>query len=166
MIETPTKAALSIRPLTIEELPLCVPFGQQFFQEFNLRGVFNPDHFLATWTTFFWTVPSVVLGVYRDGTLVGGMGAISSKDMFTGDQVATELFWYIGAAHRTGTGALRVLRAYEDWGMRQQVDELRISHFKMKNDEQLQRLYEHRGYVLLEQGYQKRLKEGGALCPS
>ncbi len=158
MIETPTKPALVTRPLTIEELPLCLPFGQAFFREFNLRGVFNPDHFLETWTKFFWSVPCVVIGVFQDGALVGGMGAISSKDMFTGDQVATELFWYIEAGHRTGTGAVRVLRAYEEWGKRQGVDELRISHFKMKNDEQLQRMYEHRGYVLLEQGYQKRVK--------
>jgi hypothetical protein len=158
LIESPTKPSLVTRPLTIEELPLCLPFGKQFFNEFGLRGVFNPDHFLKTWSSFFWAVPSIVIGLYRNEELIGGMGAIVSPDMFTGDKVATELFWYIGAAHRNGTGALRILRDYEEWGMRQKVDELRISHFKMKNDEQLQRLYEHRGYVLLEQGYQKRLK--------
>jgi hypothetical protein len=158
LIAAPPKISLSIRPLTIDELPLCVAFGRQFFEEFHLRGVFNPAHFLTTWSGFFWSVPSVVLGLYRDDELVGGMGAIVSPDMFTGDQVATELFWYIGESHRAGTGALRLLGAFEEWGRRQSVDELRISHFKMKNGDKLQKLYEHRGYVLLEQGYQKRVK--------
>ena len=157
-VYSPVRETLVTRPLTIDELPLCVSFGYQFFEEFQLRGVFNPEHFLKTWEGFFWSVPSTVIGLYRNEELIGGMGAIVSPDMFTGDQVATELFWYIGHAHRTGTGALRILRAYEEWGRRLDVHELRISHFKMRNDEQLQRLYEHRGYVLLEQGYQKRLK--------
>ncbi len=158
VVQTDSKISLSTRPLTIDALPLCVPFGRQFFEEFELRGVFNPEHFLNTWTAFFWAVPSTVIGLYHNEELIGGLGAIVSPDMFTGDKVATELFWYIGASNRSGTGALRLLRAYEEWGLRLQVDELRIAHFKMKNDAQLQRMYERRGYTLLEQGYQKRLK--------
>lgn len=165
MIETATKAALTIRPLTVEELPLCVPFGQAFFEEFHLRGTFNPTHFLKTWEIFVEQLGASVLGLYRDETLIGGLGALISPDPFTGDRVATELFWYIGPQHRTGTGALRLLRAFEDWGHSRRVDELRIAHFMMKNNEQLQRLYESRGYILLEQGYQKRL-QGDLICQS
>jgi len=154
---------LSIRPLTVRDLPLCVPFGHAFFQEFQLRGTFNPPHFLRTWEVFVGQLGATVLGLYQDEQLIGGLGALASPDVFTGERVATEMFWYIDQDQRTGTGALRLLRAFEAWGLSQGVAELRLAHFMMKNNEQLQRLYEHRGYVLLEQGYHKRV-EGVALC--
>lgn len=156
---------VAIRPLTIEELPLCVPFGEAFFQEFSLRGIFSPSHFLNVWTRFIEQLGAVVLGLYREDELIGGLGALISPDVFTGETVATEMFWYIGQEHRSGTGALRLLRAFESWGSERGVSEVRLSHFMMKNNNVLQTLYEHRGYRLIEQGYQKRL-QGETLCLS
>lgn len=156
--------SLAIRPLTLDELPLCVPFGKAFYQEFKLRGTFNPPHFLKTWQVFVGNLGAVVIGLYRNEELIGGLGGLVSPDVFTGERVATEMFWYIGQAHRTGTGALRLLRAFEDWGKSIGVAELRLAHFMMQNNEQLQRLYEHRGYALLEQGYQKRLGEASVIA--
>jgi GNAT superfamily N-acetyltransferase len=153
----------TIRALTVAELPLCVPFGQAFFEEFQLRGTFHPEHFLKTWTVFVEQLGAVVLALSVNEQVIGGLGALDSLDVFTGERVATEMFWYIDPAHRTGTGALRLLRAFEAWGRSRGATELRLSHFMMKNNDPLQRLYEHRGYTLLEQGYQKRL-EGELLC--
>src|SRR6478752_1372608 len=80
---------LAIRPMTFEELELFVTFGPAFFCEFQLRGTFNPLHFLQTWQVFVGQLGATVLGLYTDEQLIGGLGALVSPDVFTGERVAT-----------------------------------------------------------------------------
>lgn len=146
-----------IRPLTIEEIPLCIPFGRAFHAEMQLPGAFLPDTFVKNWTTFLAQFPAVILGLFKGDTLVGGISGMMTPDLFDARLTAQEFFWFMDEAHRSGTGAIRLLRAFEAWGREKGATEVRMVHMVGKNDAQLERIYRKLGYRTLEVCYIKPL---------
>lgn len=118
MIETPTKAALAIRPLTVEELPLCLPYGPAFMEEYALAGTFSNDTFLKNWTTWLTAFPAVLFGLWEDQHLAGGIGGMIHPDLNTGDLLAVEMFWYVDPAYRKTLLAARLPLTFKKWGKR------------------------------------------------
>ena len=93
------------RTLTVDEIPLLVPLGQEFFAASGLPGTFNPEHFVRTWSTLFEHNLGLVQGVWRDGQLLGAAGFILTADINTGAPNASESFFYVrpqfrGVGHR------------------------------------------------------------------
>lgn len=128
MIETPTKAALRIRPLTIEELPLCVPFGQAFMQEKKVPGEFSPETFLKNWALFLSAYPSVIFGLWEGRQLVGGIGGMIFPDLNTGTPCAIEFFWYVDKDYRNTIGAAKLPLAYRQWAKEHGAKRFRMVH--------------------------------------
>lgn len=118
MIDAPAKVALTIRPITLEELPLCLPFGPAFMQEKDLPGKFSEEIFLKNWTLFLSAYPSVIFGLWHDKDLVGGIGGMIHPDLNTGVRYAVEFFWYVDPAHRNTLGAARLPLTFKKWGKR------------------------------------------------
>lgn len=152
-----TLESTRIRPLTVEEIPLCIPFGQAFHAEMQLPGAFLPDTFVKNWTTFLSQFPAVILGLFKDGALVGGISGMMTPDLFDARLTAQEFFWFMDAAHRSGTGAMRLLKSFEAWGKERGAVEMRMVHMVGKNDAQLERIYKKLGYRTLEVCYVKPL---------
>lgn len=152
---------MDIRHLTIGELPLCLPYGEQFHSELKLPGAFVDSTFMTTWTTFYTHCQATVIGLWKDGCLVGGLGALLNPDLNDGRLCATELFIFIGDAHRTGSGLLRLLRAYKTWAVEKGAEELRLTHFLTtpERDEQFDRLYRMIGCRPFERTYVCNVKE-------
>lgn len=148
---------MHIRPLTIEELPQCIPFGQAFHQEMQLPGRFLPEEFLKNWTFFLQHYTAVILTLWKDETLAGGLGGMVTPDLLDGRLLATEFFWFMDPAHRTGTGAIRLLHAYEAWAKEKGATEVRMVHLVGNHDDQLGRIYQKLGYGLIELNYRKPL---------
>lgn len=143
----------TVRPLTIAELSICVPFGEAFFAELELPGRFDAEHFTKTFAQFLTTLPSVIFGVWADGTPVGGLAGMIAPDLFDGRLTAQELFWYVAPAHRDGTGAVRLWRAFKSWSREQGATEIRMIHMVGAQADALNRLYERLGGTLLESCY-------------
>lgn len=150
-----------IRPLTLLEIPLCVPMGQRFHAELEVPGRFDPDVFIKTWTTFLTSYPSVILGWWKDEELVGGIGGLMTPDLFDGRVTATEMFWFVDATHRGGTGSIKLIRAFEEWASTQGAVEARLCylhHRDAETDTQFRRVYDRLGYTALETSYLKPLE--------
>ncbi len=135
MIETPTKSALTIRPLTIEELPRCLPFGPAFMKEKDLPGEFSPETFLKNWTLFLSAYPSVIFGLWHEKGLVGGIGGMIHPDLNTGMLYAVEFFWYVDPAHRNTLGAARLPLTFKKWGKRNGAERWKMIHFLDKGED-------------------------------
>lgn len=152
---------MEIRHLTIGELPLCLPYGEQFHSELKLPGKFVDSTFMTTWMTFYTQCQATVIGLWKDGQLVGGLGALLSPDLNDGRLCGTEIFMFIDPAHRTGSGLLRLFRAYKSWVLEKGGEELRITHFltEPERDEHFDRLYRSLGCRPLERTYVCNLKE-------
>jgi len=146
-----------IRPLKPREIHLCVPFGQAFHEELNLPGKFVPEVFVDNWMTFLANYPSVILSLWKDGELAGGLGGLIAPDLYDARPYAQEFFWFIGKAYRGGTGAIRLLNAFEAWARERLVSEIRMVHMVSSQEDQLERLYTRLGYVKVEVCYRKQL---------
>lgn len=146
-----------IRPLKVHEIHLCTPFGEQFHQELHLPGQFIPEHFVNTWLMLLSSCPSTILGLWQEDTLIGGLGGMIAPDLYDGRLYAQEFFWFIGKPHRHGTGALRLLRAFEQWARDHQATEIRMVHLVGSQEVSLEALYRKLGYATVEVCYRKPL---------
>lgn len=148
----------TIRPLTIEELPLCCEHGRAFHAEFQLAGEFIPEVFLRNWRVFYERNMGVVLALWNGDQLIGGLGSLLAPDLFDDRLCATEIFWFVDRAHRRGRGGIRLLDAYERWAFGQGAVEVRLAYLNGGvQDEGLHRLYTRRGYMIRETGWMKPL---------
>lgn len=148
---------IDIRPLKAHEIHRCVPFGEQFHQELQLPGQFIPQCFVDNWLLFLASYPAAILGLWQDEELTGGLGGMIAPDLYDGRLYAQEFFWFIGKAHRHGTGALRLLRAFEQWAHDHRATEIRMVHLVGAQETGLETLYQRLGYAKVEVCYRKPL---------
>lgn len=146
-----------IRPLTVEELPLCEPFGVAFHQEKAIPGEFSLQEFLKNWRLFLSSGIGVLYGLFRDGQLVGGIGGILTADVTTGTLVASELFWYVQPEDRHGTWPIRLVKTLREWGATKGATRFRMVHILMPNESpstvKLAHVYRHLGLRPIEVAY-------------
>lgn len=106
----------TIRALTTKELPKCEPFGLAFFAEKQLPGTFSMDIFTKTWTAFLGVrYKATIFGLWKGEELIGLLGGMVYPDLNTGEEIATELFWYVLPEHRGGSGAVRLVKRFKEW---------------------------------------------------
>lgn len=148
-----------IRHLLKDELPLCLEHGKAFHKEFNLAGSFVPEVFIRNWNIFYERNIGTVLTLWDDRhTLIGGLGGLLAPDLFDARLCASEIFWFVAKEHRAGSGALRLLKAYEDWAFEQGAVEARLVFLKGGvADERLEKVYRKMGYREREIGFYKPL---------
>lgn len=146
MIETPTKVALTIRPLTIEELPLCLPYGPAFMKEYDLPGTFSPEEFLKNWTLWLTAYPAIMYGLWDNTHLAGGIGGMIHPDLNTGDRLAVEFFWYVEPSYRNTLLAARLPLTFKKWGKRNGAVRWKMIHLLSPGEDpatvKLARFYE------------------------
>lgn len=155
---------LTVRPLTVAELPLCESFALGFHAEKQLPGAFAMDVFLRNWTLFLTQYPSVILTLWKGEELLGGLGAMVMPDLSDGRLTATEMFWYVRPEARHGRGAFALVYAFEDWGASKGAVEFRIVHMLLPGEDpatvRLAPIYKRWGYRALEVSYVKPCTKG------
>ncbi|MBF0260273.1 MAG: hypothetical protein HQL97_00375 [Magnetococcales bacterium] len=159
---------LTIRPLTIAELPLCESFARGFFEEKKLPGTFSMETFIQNWTAFLTQYQATILTLWDGPDLLGGLGAMITPDLFDGRLTATEMFWYLKPQARHGLGAFKLVDEFEAWGDSKGAVEFRLAHMLMPGESpatvKLAPIYKRRKYRALEVSYIK--SNGGRPCPS
>lgn len=154
--------AVTIRPLTVEELPLCERFAREFHEEKQLAGRLDMAVFLRNWTCFLTDHPAVLLSLWHEDRLVGGLGAMVVPDLSDGRLTASELFWYVTKGARKGLDAWKLVDAFESWGDLHGVEEYRLSHLLLPGEDpatvRLAPIYRRKQYRALDVGYVKSVK--------
>jgi hypothetical protein len=135
LIETTTKASLTIRPLTIEELPLCLPYGPAFMKEYDLPGTFSNEEFLKNWTLWLTAYPAIMYGLWEGTHLAGGIGGMIHPDINTGDLLAVEFFWYVEPSRRKTLLAARLPLTFKKWGKRNGAIRWKMIHLLAQDEE-------------------------------
>ncbi len=133
---------MEIRPLTIEELPLCEPFGKAFHAEKDIYGQFSGELFVKNWTIFLTRCHGVIFGLWVDGILGGGIGGMVAPDLSAIDPVtwtpiivATEFFLYIDPDYRKGDRWLRLIEQFRAFGKSKGATRFRIGAPILKGEE-------------------------------
>lgn len=136
MIQTPVATAkLSIRSLTIDELPLCEPYGRAFHAEKQVPGEFSIDVFVRNWTVYLTQYKAVLLGLWDGERLVGGLGGMVVPDLTTGIPTATEFFLFIDQAYRKGSGFVRLVDQFKCYGRAHGAIRMRMELLLMPDDD-------------------------------
>ena len=154
---------MTIAHLTVDDLPLCEPFGQAFHAEKAIPGVFNLAHFLTNWERFLTSGLGTILGLWRHDVLVGGIGGVVTPDLTTGAFVVSELFWYVQPDARHGTWPIRLITELKLWGLAHGATRLRMVHLLMPNESpstvKLSHVYRLMGLRAIEVAYDGEIKE-------
>ncbi len=151
-----------LRKLTSSELPLCFEGGNKFFEEGSLPGGFKPEVFSAKVGHLIDSGIGVVIGTFGDdGVIHGAIGGIHYADIYNGDTVATEMFWFMLPSYRGGMEAMRLLRAFELWAREKGCKRCGMVHLHRLQPAELSRLYERAGYSAIETAFTKELQPAG-----
>lgn len=154
----------TIRALTVKELPKCEVFGQQFMAEKAIPGTFNLEQFVKNWTVFLTQYKAVIFGLFEGETLVGGIGGMISPDLNTGEECATEFFWYVRPEDRGGTWPVRLVMRFKQWAIDRGARRWRMIHMLLPEEDpgtvKLAGFYEKLGLRPMEVCFDAPLKEG------
>jgi len=88
----------------------------------------------------------------EDGKIIGSFGFMLGRDQHCGASTAYEAFWYVDPEKR-GCG-LKLLLHAEKWAS-ENVERMLIIHMVDSQPEALKKIYERRGFVLVEQSFLK-----------
>ena len=144
----------NIRLLLAEEVPLILPLIRQFYLEGNLPGELNESHFVTNLQRQIQSGSSFILA--SGFPIMGTIAGIVHEDMSTKELSCMEIFWYVDKNER-GTRGLRLLQAWEEEAKRRGAKKLLMAHLAAHKMEKFEKMYEHRGYKLLEQIYMKQV---------
>ncbi len=146
---------MTVSKLDISRIPELLEPGRAFWKEGKLPGNLNAETFVKTLTQIVAANFGVVYAAEENGKIVGGFAGSIMTDFLSGDVVASEIFWYIEEGHR-GAG-LQMWAEFEKEAVKRGAKRLLMLHLMSVNSDILPRLYERRGYRLLEQTFVKEL---------
>lgn len=148
---------MHIRLLRLDELPLIVAHGKEFFAEYQplfAPATFVPEIFLDTITQMILWGQVDILGLFDGETIIGGIGLSKTPDMFDGTLMGKELFFYVQPSHRKGTTTMKILKAMKAWAQDNKIARLYLVHLHFGAlQDKLERVYTHYGFTRLETTY-------------
>lgn len=89
------------------------------------------------------------------GDMIGGLGCIKAPDLHYPRIIAVETYWYVMPEHR-GVG-IQLMEHFEQWAKDNGCDAVAFVHLSDSMPEILQKVYEKRGYKLIEQHFLKEI---------
>lgn len=147
-----------IRHLKKEELPQVEKIGRDFFNAAKRPGEYSQPHFEGLWRGLFDAGMALFLVAEQDGDIKAVFGAMVVEDPYSGDKVAVEQFWYCDPAARGSVG-IRLFNQFEVECAKRGVKRILMAHLHNLTPEPLRKLYERRGYKVIETIYEKTMKE-------
>ncbi len=88
--------------------------------------------------------------------LIAGVVTIG-EHIFSEDKTAVELVWYVTPDHRSSSGSLRLIKAYEKWAKLVGCTQSTMSNLVNPSMDRLTKIYNKLGYTLTEQTFTKEL---------
>jgi hypothetical protein len=136
-----------------------IRLGSQFFLEFKLPGIFSGDYFIAVWEEILRGGSGAMWVSIQNNDIVGGIGGVLSPDLFTGDTMAMEAFWFMRRDCRGSFDSVKLLTTFEEWGIQVGAKRIVMIHLCPDNYSHLQAesVYQRRGYIPLEKSFYKML---------
>lgn len=139
--------------LTAQEVPLTFEGGRMFLEEAGWPK-FNPDAFRRYWSVLIGAGIGEITAMLDDGKIVAALGAAFIEDPFTGEQTAMEQFFWTHPDHRKSGLGLQLWESFEVRAKERGCKQVVMVHLSSLN---LQKVFEHRGYKIVEQTFRKKL---------
>ena len=98
---------------------------------------------------FLWLVAE------KDEELVGFLAGCANSPLFSRDETAVELGWYLQPEHRDGRTAFKLMAEFEAWAKKAGCRHVTMVDIDTLQD--LREIYTRKGYTLTEKSYVKEL---------
>lgn len=145
-----------IRLATVGDLGTLETCAREFYASSRFLKKFDQTLFQAVWTHFLETGAGVIFLLETpEGEVAGALGGVVFPDLYSGELVATEFFWFVREGKR-GSGLL-LYRAFEEWAREKGCAEVRMVHLLDSMPEKLNRVYRHLEFTPTEVHYAKEL---------
>lgn len=127
--------------------------GAMFHAQASRPGRFNVNHAISVIDGLLTTGHGAMF-VERglDGSVIGTICGVISPDIFTGDIIASELFWFVDPWGR-GSAGPRLYKAFMDWSSSLGARHVLMAHMHFAVSEKAARFYERHGFKMLETIY-------------
>ena len=148
-----------IKQLTPEEvLSLTRRASESFFVDSQVPGIFDFEGYCKRMEDMIALDMGVVFAYLKDNEAIGIIGGIFYPDLFTGDMVGMEVFWYVLPEHRQSPIGIKLLAALEKYACDKNCKRLYVGNLKALNDDKMHRLYERLHFKEIETHYSKQLQ--------
>lgn len=145
----------NIREAKPEEAIIVSKFMKQFEAETAFVKV-DPDHAGKLYEKMIRNGTGHMFILETDeGEMVGGLGCVVGPDLHYPRVIAVETYWFVSPDYR-GAG-LMLLAFFEKWAKENNCDAVAMVHLLDSMPTKLKKLYERRGYVLIENHYLKEV---------
>lgn len=139
---------------TKEDVYQVAAFMKQFEQATNFVDV-DVEYTASRYWQMVESGIATMFILEQDSEMIGGLGAIKFPDLHDGRMTAVETYWFVSPEHR-GKG-LKLFDAFEIWGEESGCKKLAMIHLADSYPDILEKLYERRGYKLVEKHYVRYL---------
>lgn len=148
---------MTIRQATLPDLPRLRVCAQDFAAASrHIRG-FDMDRFIAVWTGLLESGAGVIFLLADDqGEIAGMLGGVAYPDIYSGEMIASEFFWFVREQYRGGTGSVRLYREFEDWARARGCTQIRMIHLSDSMPEKLDKFYRRLGFEPIEVHWAKQ----------
>jgi GNAT superfamily N-acetyltransferase len=143
-----------IREATAADLPPLLLIAEAFGAEAPDTHNYDLDKVEAMLRFCIYDDNAVVYVMEMDEVVVGGIVGVVAEMWASYDLSATEVAWFVDKKYR-GRGALKLLRAFEDWAESKEADYITVAD--IEGIANLEPLYKRKGYSKVETSYSKRV---------
>jgi GNAT superfamily N-acetyltransferase len=150
------RPSLTIREMAIADLPAVQKCASEFYGASRFLGKFCIERFCEIWKWLLTGGDGVIFADERDGEIVGAIGGIVHRDIYSEAIVAEEFFWFVREAYR-GSG-IALYRRFEEWAVRHRAETIQMVHLRDVMPEKVERFYLRAGFHPIETRYAKELK--------
>lgn len=146
----------TIAEATAADIPLLAELARQFYSASRVLRGFDMQRFETLWRTLLESGAGVIFILKSDGQITGTIGGMMHPELYSGELLAVELFWFVDEAQR-GQG-IRLYRRFEQWAREKGCAEIRMAHLVDSMPEKVAAFYERVGYAKIETLFAKRLQ--------
>lgn len=128
-----------------------------FFTETGQKGGLNWPHFSSMLRALVASGQGTLFVMEdNEGRLDGAVGGLISRDLFTGDVMVIEMFWYVDPARRGSVQGIRLLHQFIHWAETLENNKkLVMAHLHFAVSEKVEALYTRLRLTKLETLYVK-----------
>ena len=141
-----------IQHLTEDQIPLVGDLAVLAHADGHLREL-DVDAFNFHWQKLLRMGIGAVFAEIIEGEMRGAIGCVVEADLYTGETLAREAFFYVAPKHRSSRTALALLLNYDIWAKGKGATRQYITAHWSEGRQRLDRLYRRRGYTCTEVTY-------------
>jgi GNAT superfamily N-acetyltransferase len=146
---------MQVREARYDEIPEIITRGK-VFEESTKQVVINVEYAIKSFQNMFNSGNLTILRlVDENDKSMGGLAYIKAPDLYSGESMAVELYWFIYSDQR-GCGKI-LIDAFEKSAKSKGCSKVAMIHLVDSFPETLKAFYEKRGYHLTECHYIKEV---------